>query len=76
MGVNQFGKQFLDNECDNQVIELLLNRSEISEYIGLTVETVCRTFTKFVKIGMIEIDNHTSVKIVDPNAYKILVNIM
>jgi len=42
------------------VIELLMTRTDIADYLGLTIETVSRTFTKLRKSGVIDVpDAHT-----------------
>lgn len=47
--------------------ELLLpmTRSDIGDYLGLTIETVSRTFTKLRAMGLIELAQCTTVRLVD-----------
>ena len=55
--------------------ELLLRmtREEIGSYLGLKLETVSRTFSKFVEEGIVEVKQR-HVRIVDAEALKLIVN--
>ena len=55
--------------------ELLLRmtREEIGSYLGLKLETVSRTFSKFVEEGLVE-DRQRHVRILNPDALKLIVN--
>ncbi len=44
--------------------ELPLTRAEIADFLGLTIETISRQFTKLRKDGVIEIEHNRSIKIV------------
>jgi len=37
-------------------IELPMSRQDIADYLGLTIETVSRTFTQFVQSGLIVLE--------------------
>jgi CRP-like cAMP-binding protein len=37
-------------------IELPMSRQDIADYLGLTIETVSRTFTQFVQSGLIALE--------------------
>src|SRR5215207_345024 len=52
---------------------LRMTREEIGSYLGLTLETVSRTLSKFMSDGIVEIDQR-KVRIVDPEALKRIVN--
>jgi CRP/FNR family transcriptional regulator, anaerobic regulatory protein len=49
------------------VIELPLNRSEIADYLSLTIETVSRHFTKLKKAGIIDFDLPQRIVVLDPD---------
>lgn len=44
---------------------LPMPREDIADYLGLTIETISRTFSAFVKEGLITIKNRKTVKILD-----------
>jgi CRP/FNR family transcriptional regulator len=52
---------------------LRMTREEIGSYLGLKLETVSRTFSKFQDDGMLEVKQR-QIKIVDPEALRKLVN--
>jgi CRP/FNR family transcriptional regulator len=52
---------------------LRMTREEIGSYLGLKLETVSRTFSKFVEDGIVEVKQR-HVRILNPNALKLIVN--
>lgn len=52
---------------------LRMTREEIGSYLGLKLETVSRTFSKFADDGIIEV-KHRHVRIVDSEALRAIVN--
>ena len=52
---------------------LRMTREEIGSYLGLKLETVSRTFSKFVEDGIIEVKQR-HVRILNPDALKLIVN--
>ena len=49
---------------DTEVI-LPMTRTDIGDFLGLTIETVSRTFTKLRTMGLIELPQSNRVKLVD-----------
>jgi CRP/FNR family transcriptional regulator len=56
-------------------VTLAMRRSDIADLLGLTIETVSRTFTKLRTMRVIDVEQGgTSVRIVDPNRLTDLAN--
>jgi len=55
---------------DPLTIELPMTRADIGDFLGLTIETVSRTFTKFKGLGLIEINQGTTIRIIDAEKLK------
>ena len=51
-----------------QTLELPMSRQDIADYLGLTIETVSRTFTQLAAHGLIEIRSCRSVRLADQAA--------
>jgi CRP-like cAMP-binding protein len=45
-----------------------MTRADIGDFLGLTIETVSRTFTKLRTLGLIELPQSNRVKLVDLEA--------
>lgn len=54
----------------HSVAELPMSRNDIGDYLGLTVETVSRTFTRLKKSGLIELQSAHHVVLSDPDALR------
>jgi CRP/FNR family transcriptional regulator len=52
---------------------LRMTREEIGSYLGLKLETVSRTFSKFVEEGIVEVKQR-HVRILNPDGLKLIVN--
>jgi len=52
---------------------LRMSRAEIGSYLGLKLETVSRTFSKFAEEGIVEVKQR-HVRIVDTEALRAIVN--
>lgn len=50
---------------DPLTIELRMTRTDIGDFLGLTIETVSRTFSKLKALGAIEIDQGTTIRLAD-----------
>jgi CRP/FNR family transcriptional regulator len=49
-------------------IDLPMRRADIADYLGLTIETVSRTFTAFQQDGLIALEHRTHVEVLRPDA--------
>ena len=47
-----------------------MTRTDIGDFLGLTIETVSRTLTKFKQLGLIELPSSNQVKLLDVEALK------
>ena len=54
-------------------VVLRMTREEIGSYLGMTLETVSRTFSKFAKDGLVEVKQR-HIQILDADALKRIVN--
>lgn len=52
-------------EIENLEVELPLKRSDIADFLGLTIETVSRQITNLRKAGIIEVLDRTRIRILD-----------
>jgi CRP/FNR family transcriptional regulator len=50
---------------DPGTIKLLIKRADIADFMGVTIETVSRTFTELRRQGVIEIDQHTTIRLMN-----------
>jgi cAMP-binding proteins - catabolite gene activator and regulatory subunit of cAMP-dependent protein kinases len=57
-----------EQDSDSAEFELPLTRSDIADFLGLTIETVSRQLTKLRKEGTVEITNNRHVRIPDLDA--------
>ncbi|MHA1569398.1 MAG: helix-turn-helix domain-containing protein, partial [Alphaproteobacteria bacterium] len=51
-----------------KIVDLPMSRNDIGDYLGLTVETVSRTFTRLRKTGLIELRGAHHVALLDHDA--------
>jgi CRP/FNR family transcriptional regulator len=60
------------NRLDPANIELPMTRADIGDFLGLTIETVSRTFTKLKCLGLIALPQSSRVKLLDIGALESL----
>ena len=60
-----FSRRNERNGKDATLLQLPMTRSDIGDFLGLTIETVSRTFTKFKAMALIELPQGNEVKIID-----------
>ncbi|PCI34059.1 MAG: Crp/Fnr family transcriptional regulator [Alphaproteobacteria bacterium] len=53
---------------DKNEIKIPMNRSDIADFLGLTVETISRQFTNLHKMNLIELDDAHKVVLTNPEA--------
>jgi CRP-like cAMP-binding protein len=50
------------------VLRLPMNRGDIADYLGLTIETVSRTLTQLRKAGLIAVPEASEIRLLRPEA--------
>jgi CRP-like cAMP-binding protein len=51
-----------------RVLDLPMSRNDVADYLGLTIETVCRTLSAFKREGVIDIPNPHRLELLDREA--------
>jgi CRP/FNR family transcriptional regulator, anaerobic regulatory protein len=67
-----FSRRNKRNGQDPTAFELPMTRADIGDFLGLTIETVSRTFTKLKTMGLIELAHSSQVKLADIHALQCL----
>jgi CRP/FNR family nitrogen fixation transcriptional regulator len=57
-----------ERSADGRTVALAMTRQDIGDYLGLTIETVSRTFSQLERDGMIELLNARQVRLQNPDA--------
>src|SRR5262249_27423681 len=60
-----FSRRNQSNGQDRSSFELPMTRADIADFLGLTIETVSRTFTKLKMLGLIDLPRSDRIKLVD-----------
>jgi CRP-like cAMP-binding protein len=63
-----FMLEMLDRTNADSTLELSMSRADIADYLGLTIETVSRTFSSFRQQGVLALPSATRVLILDRDA--------
>jgi len=50
---------------DEMMLHVPMTRSEIADYLGLTIETVSRNITKLKTTGLIKLESKSSIRVMD-----------
>ena len=66
--VSAFLLDLADRSADHRAVNLPMTRQDIGDYLGLTIETVSRTFSQLERDGMIELLNARQVRLRNPGA--------
>ncbi|MDJ0612710.1 MAG: helix-turn-helix domain-containing protein [Rhizobiaceae bacterium] len=53
-------------KLNSVIFDLPMNRSDIADFLGMTIETVSRNFTKLRKMGVIDLPSTHQVRVVEP----------
>ncbi len=60
--------EMLDRSSGRNTIDLAMSRTDIADYLGLTIETVSRTFPLLKQEGVVELPNAHHVVVIDRQA--------
>ncbi|MEH6403071.1 MAG: helix-turn-helix domain-containing protein [Sneathiella sp.] len=63
-----------EDETNSVEIRLPMSRTDIADFLGLTIETVSRTITKLRKLGIIELQTSQNVLVTDLYELQLLAN--
>jgi CRP/FNR family nitrogen fixation transcriptional regulator len=66
--VASFLIEFSDRRDPQRALEVPMSRSDIADYLGLTIETVCRVLSTFKREGAIAFSNPHRIELLDRNA--------
>lgn len=61
-----------EREHEPKVLHVPMSRADIADYLGLTLETVSRTFSRFAKEGLIRSDSPHRLELSDREALELL----
>jgi len=66
--VATFLLEMFERRDRTKVLDLPMSRNDIADYLGLTIETVCRTLSAFKRDGTIAIPNPHRIELLDRDA--------
>jgi CRP/FNR family nitrogen fixation transcriptional regulator len=66
--VATFLLEMFDRRDRKKALELPMSRNDVADYLGLTIETVCRTLSLFKRDGVIAIPNPHRIELLDRDA--------
>ena len=62
--------EMFDRRDRTKALDLPMSRNDIADYLGLTIETVCRILSAFKRSGVIAIPNRHRIELLDRDALK------
>jgi CRP/FNR family nitrogen fixation transcriptional regulator len=66
--VAAFLLEMFDRRDRTKALDLPMSRNDVADYLGLTIETVCRTLSAFKRDGVIAIPNAHRIELLDRDA--------
>jgi len=63
-----------DQNARRTVIDLRMNREGIGDYLGLSTETVCRIFSEWRRLGIVEIPGRRRLVLTSPRRLQALMS--
>jgi len=71
--VAAFLVEMFERHDRTKALDLPMSRNDIADYLGLTIETVCRTLSAFKRDGVIAIPNPHRIELLDRDALEAIV---
>jgi CRP/FNR family nitrogen fixation transcriptional regulator len=68
MRVSSFLLQLSKRHGASILLDLPMSRADVADYLGLTIETVCRVLSRLVGLGLIAIPSVNTIELIDPHA--------
>lgn len=65
MRVSRFLLELSKRHGTSTLVELPMSRADVADYLGLTIETVCRVLSRFAGLGLITIPTVNSIELID-----------
>jgi CRP-like cAMP-binding protein len=62
--------EMLERRDRTKALDLPMARNDIADYLGLTIETVCRTLSAFKREGVIAIPSPHRIELLDRHALR------
>lgn len=70
--VATFLLEMFDRRDRKKALDLPMSRNDVADYLGLTIETVCRTLSLFKRAGVIAIPNPHRIELLDRDALEVV----
>ncbi len=70
--ISLYDRLMLRQQEDSSTIQVPMNRSDIADYLGLTIETVSRTLTQLKREGIIDLPNTTHIVLLQVESLRTL----
>jgi CRP-like cAMP-binding protein len=68
--VATFLLELFERRDQTKALDVPMSRNDIADYLGLTIETVCRTLSAFKRSGVIGIPNPHRIELLDRGAFE------
>ncbi|WP_025031002.1 helix-turn-helix domain-containing protein [Nitratireductor aquibiodomus] len=68
--VAAFLLDMMERQNSDREVQLAMSRTDIGDYLGLTIETVSRTFSKFKSRGLVRLANTRTVEVINVEALR------
>jgi len=70
--VASFLREMFERRDRTKILDLPMSRNDVADYLGLTIETVCRTLSAFKREGIIAIPHPHRIELLDREAIEVM----